>query len=173
MQSTSWETLGWKKLVLMLGKIRAGGEGTTEEEMVGSLTLWTWVWVDSGSWWWTGRPGVLWFMGSQRDMTERLNWTEGPQGLLQLTICPREWAPGSLVSAFLATTHGFSHALSKLGYREPPGNPTLVKTLCFHCQGCWVTSLAQELRPCKPHGAAENFLKWRYTGQLIILTYFW
>ena len=29
-------------------------------------TLWTWVWVNSGRWWWTGRPGVLWFMGSQR-----------------------------------------------------------------------------------------------------------
>ena len=32
-----------------------------------SLTQWTWVWVDSGSWWWTGRSGVLWFMGSQRE----------------------------------------------------------------------------------------------------------
>ena len=31
-----------------------------------SLTQWTWVWVDSRSWWWTERPGVLWFMGSQR-----------------------------------------------------------------------------------------------------------
>ena len=31
-----------------------------------SPTQWTWVWVDSGSWWWTGRPGVLRFMGSQR-----------------------------------------------------------------------------------------------------------
>ena len=31
-----------------------------------SLTQWTWVCVDSESWWWTGRPGVLWFMGSQR-----------------------------------------------------------------------------------------------------------
>ena len=30
------------------------------------LQLATWVWVDSGSWSWTGRPGVLWFMGSQR-----------------------------------------------------------------------------------------------------------
>ena len=29
-------------------------------------TQWTWVWVDSGSWWWTGRPEVLQFMGSQR-----------------------------------------------------------------------------------------------------------
>ena len=42
-----------------------------------SLTQWTWVWVDSGSWWWTGRPGVLRFMGSQRDTTKRLSdWTE-------------------------------------------------------------------------------------------------
>ena len=31
-----------------------------------SLTRWTWVWVNSGSWWWTGRPGVLRFKGSQR-----------------------------------------------------------------------------------------------------------
>ena len=29
------------------------------------LTQWTWVWVNSGSWWWTGRPGMLWSMGSQ------------------------------------------------------------------------------------------------------------
>ena len=46
-------------------------KGTPEDEMVGmaSLTQWTWVWVDSGSWWWTGRPGMLWFMGSQRVVT--------------------------------------------------------------------------------------------------------
>ena len=31
-----------------------------------SLTRWTWVSVNSGSWWWTGKPGVLWFMGLQR-----------------------------------------------------------------------------------------------------------
>ena len=31
-----------------------------------SLTRWAWVWVNSRSWWWTGRAGVLWFMGSQR-----------------------------------------------------------------------------------------------------------
>ena len=31
-----------------------------------SPTRWTWVWVDSGSWWWTGRPGVLWFIGLER-----------------------------------------------------------------------------------------------------------
>ena len=44
-----------------------------------SLTQWTWVWVNSRSWWWTGRPGVLRFMGSQRvryDWGTELNWTE-------------------------------------------------------------------------------------------------
>ena len=39
-------------------------------------TWWTWVWVDSGSWWWIGRSGMLQSMGSQRDTTEQLNWTE-------------------------------------------------------------------------------------------------
>ena len=44
-----------------------------------SLTRWTWVSVNSGSWWWTGRPGMLRFMGSQRvghDWATELNWTE-------------------------------------------------------------------------------------------------
>ena len=44
-----------------------------------SLTQRTWVWVDSGSWWWTGRPGVLRFMGLQsvgHDWVTELNWTE-------------------------------------------------------------------------------------------------
>ena len=39
---------------------------------------WTWVWVSSGSWWWTGKPGVLQSMGSQRvghDWATGLNWT--------------------------------------------------------------------------------------------------
>ena len=55
-------------------------KGMSEDEMVGaSPTQWTWVWVDSGSWWWTGRPGVLWFIWSQRvihDWATELNWTE-------------------------------------------------------------------------------------------------
>ena len=44
-------------------------KGMTEDEMVGwhyRHGWWTWVWVDSGRWWWTGRPGVLQFTGSQR-----------------------------------------------------------------------------------------------------------
>ena len=44
-----------------------------------SLTQWTWVWVYSGSWWWTGRTGLVQFMGWQRvghDWVTELNWTE-------------------------------------------------------------------------------------------------
>ena len=53
---------------LMLGGIGAGGEGDDRgwDGWMASLTRWTWVWVNSGSWWWTGRAGVLQFMGSQR-----------------------------------------------------------------------------------------------------------
>ena len=62
-------------------RLRAGGEGDDRgwDGWMASLTQWTWVWVNSGSWWWTGRPGVLRFMGSQRvghDWVTDLNWTE-------------------------------------------------------------------------------------------------
>ena len=48
-------------------------------EAMASPTQWTWVWVATGSWWWTGRPGVLQSMGSQRvrnDWKTELNWTD-------------------------------------------------------------------------------------------------
>ena len=58
---------------LMLGKIEGGREGDDRRwnGWLVSLTRWTWVWVCSGSWWWTGKPGVLQSMGSQR---VRHNW---------------------------------------------------------------------------------------------------
>ena len=62
-----WEELG------------AGGEGDDRgwDGWMASPTQWTWVWVNSGSWWWTARPGVLWFMGSQGvwdSWATELNW---------------------------------------------------------------------------------------------------
>ena len=59
--------------------LRAGGEGDDRgwNGWMASPTQWTWVWVDSRSWWWTGRPGVLWFMGLQRvghDWATELNY---------------------------------------------------------------------------------------------------
>ena len=62
-----WRVDSLKK-TLMLGGIGAGGEGDDRgwDGWMASLTQWTWVGVNSGSWWWTGRPGVLQFMGLQR-----------------------------------------------------------------------------------------------------------
>ena len=77
-----WEGLG------------AGGEGDDRgwDGWMASLTGWAWVWVNSRSWWWTGRPGVLRFMGLQRvghDWATQLNWTEVLSTLLS-SPCSQE-----------------------------------------------------------------------------------
>ena len=79
---TSCEELThWKRLWCWQG-LGAGGEGDDRrwDGWMASPTQCTWVWVNSGSWWWIGRPGVLQFMGSQRvrrDWATELNWTLG------------------------------------------------------------------------------------------------
>ena len=62
-----WRTNSFEK-TLMLERLKAGGEGDDRgwDGWMASPTQWTWVWVHSGSWWWTGRPGVLQFIGLQR-----------------------------------------------------------------------------------------------------------
>ena len=70
----------------LIGKDSDAGRDWGQEEkgttgwdgLMASPTWWMWVWVNSGSWWWTGRPGVLQFMGSQRVghdwATELIDW---------------------------------------------------------------------------------------------------
>ena len=60
-----------------LGAGEEGDDGGWDGWMA-SLTRWMWIWVNSRSWWWTGRAGMLQSMGSQRvgDWTPELNWTE-------------------------------------------------------------------------------------------------
>ena len=60
-------------------RLKAGGEGDDRgwDGWLGSLTQWAWVWVSSGSWWWTGRPGLLQSIGSWRvghAWATELNW---------------------------------------------------------------------------------------------------
>ena len=74
------ELTHWKRLWCWEG-LGAGREGNDRgwDGWMASPTRWTWVWVNSGSWWWTGKPGVLRFMGSQRvrhDWATELTWTE-------------------------------------------------------------------------------------------------
>ena len=91
----------------------AGGEGDNRrwDGWMASLTQWTWVWVNSKKWWWTRRPGVLQFMGSQRvghDWVTELNWTELNELLAHnLTIFPTE-------SSFPKSSHNQTYLQSKL-----------------------------------------------------------
>ena len=76
-------------------RLKAVGEGDNREwdGWIASLIQWIWVWVNSGSWWWTGRPGVLQSMGLQKvgqDWATELN-----------RICPPLVAP--LLSPFQST----------------------------------------------------------------------
>ena len=73
--ATSCEELSHWKRPWCWKRLKAGGEGDNRGWDGSSPTQWTWVWVNSGSWWWTGRPGVLWFMGSQSG-TWLNEWTE-------------------------------------------------------------------------------------------------
>ena len=77
--ATSCEELTHWKRLWCWERLGAGGEGDDRgwDGWMASPTWWMWVWVNSGSWWWTGRPGMLWFMGLQRvrhDWATELNW---------------------------------------------------------------------------------------------------
>ena len=72
------ELTHWKRLWCWEG-LGAGGKGDDRgwDGWMASRTRWTWVWVNPRRWWWTGRPGVLRFMGSQRVghiWATELNW---------------------------------------------------------------------------------------------------
>ena len=72
-------------------RLKAGGKGDDRgwDGWIASLTQWIWVWVVSGSWWWTEKPGVLQSMGLQRvghDWATELNW-------LSLTLAGIHWSP--------------------------------------------------------------------------------
>ena len=74
-----WEGLGSER----------EGDSRGWDSWMASPTWWTWIWVDSRSCWWTGRPSVLQFMGLQRvrhDWATELNWTEIP-----LKFLFRQW----------------------------------------------------------------------------------
>ena len=77
--ATWCEELTHRKRPWCWERLRAEGEGDERgwDGWMASPTQWTWVWVSSGSWWWTGEPGVLQYMGSQRvgyDWVAELNW---------------------------------------------------------------------------------------------------
>ena len=131
---------GGNRLFPKKERLRAGGEGDDRgwDDWMASSTQWTWVRVDSGSWWWTGRPGMLQFMGSQR--VRRLsNWTElmGPDAVI-LVFWMLNFKPTSSLSSFtlIKSLFSFSSLCPKGGVicvceitDISPGN--LDSSLCF------------------------------------------
>ena len=90
--ATSCEELTHCKRLWCWEGLGAGGEGDDRgwDGWMASLTRWTWVWVKSGSWWWTERSGVLWFMGSQRvghGWATELNWLKPLLGIQRSQVC--------------------------------------------------------------------------------------
>ena len=85
--ATWFEELTYWKRLWCWERLRAEGKGDNRwwDDWMASPTQWTWVWANSGSWWWTGRPGVAagcspWVC-KESDTTGRLNWTELKEGL--------------------------------------------------------------------------------------------
>ena len=76
--ATWWEELTHLKRPWCWERLKAGGEGDDRgwDGWMASPTQWTWVWANSGSWRWTGRPSVLQSMGSERVGDDWLNWTD-------------------------------------------------------------------------------------------------
>ena len=84
----SWNSNTWCKELTYLKRpwcwerLKVEGEGDHRgwDSWMASPTQWTWVWVNCGSWWWTGRPGVLQSVGSQRvrrDWVTKLTYWSG------------------------------------------------------------------------------------------------
>ena len=109
---------------LMLGKIEGGRRRGNREwdGWMASRTQWTWIWTSFGSWWWTGKPGMLQSMGLQRvgyNWATELDWWKGTLGYV---ITPAlEWfIPGGSDDKESACNVGDWGSIPELG-RSPGG----------------------------------------------------
>ena len=122
-----WEGLG------------VGGEGDDRgwDGWMESPTRRTWVWVDSGSWWWTGKPGVLQFTGSQRvghNWATELNWTEATLHACSLFVPVWRYKIDLIFQnqgvAFTVLVNHRSVTMMKLGGSHDPDNDVYIGD-CF------------------------------------------
>ena len=107
-------------------RLKVGGEGDYRgwDGWAVSLTQWTWVWASSGSWWWTGKPGMLQSMGSQRvghDWATKPNW----QVLSEDLVSALAAAAGILVIIWDRGKKCFHRNSRAVSWREPgpPSQP--------------------------------------------------
>ena len=125
-------------------------------------TQWTWVWVRSGIWRWTGKPGVLQSMGSQKSLTRLNDWTKlkNRHGLLR----GFPGGPDGKVSAWDA---GDSSLIPGLGRSPGEGNGNPLQYSCLENStdgGAWWATV---------HGVAKSrtglsdftLLSWRLNSK--------
>jgi len=145
-----WEGLG------------AGGEGDDRgwDGWMASLTQWMWVWVNSGSWWWTGRPGVLRFMGhKESDTTERLNWTES----FLAVLC----------SWFLSTLHPSVYSLPNPISTFPCFSRCPRRLTARDCLATWIPVGLASGKHRPVGGEDERDIGIRFPGHDFIWLYSW
>ena len=141
--ATSCEELTRWKRPWCWERLRAGGEGDDRgwDGWMASLTQWTWVWVNSGSWWWIERPGMLWFMGLQsQTLTKAIL-----QSFIYFWICSGFLQFFSTINVFICIA--FSCVLSGITELEQESLNSILYTslnifqkvctnLCFFQQWC-------------------------------------
>ena len=118
-------------------RLRAGGGGDNREwdSWMTLTTQWTWVWVSSRSWWWTGKPGMLQSMGSQRvvhDWMTELKWKNFKFMLIGLSSLNSSGYTLSLSNSSLVNT---PHRLSSCNHIQLHIQTSIISLLYFHI--CW------------------------------------
>ena len=96
------ELTHWKRLWCW-ERLKAGGEGDDRgwDCWMASLTRWTWVWARSRSWWWTEKPGILQYTGSQKSWRWPIDWTTMFAKLVSCSMvaCSHVWLLATLWTA--------------------------------------------------------------------------
>ena len=126
-----WEELTHWKRPWCSERLKAGGEGNDRgwDGWMASPTQWTWVWASSGSWWRTGKPGVLQSMGSQRVGQD---WAT--ENKLVLMILNVNWA----FTVCWAQSQSYSRMLHSFLYLWSPQALLQLMTFC-RCDKClWI-----------------------------------
>ena len=127
--ATWYEELTHLKRPWCLERLKVGGEGDNRgwDGWMASLTQWTWVWVRSGSYWWTGKSGMLQSMGSQR---VRHDWVTE---LIARLISRKVMAPYKQDAKVLISPYLFKWKQVYLSHRQKVNHLRMWQWSLSHC----------------------------------------